>query len=113
MFELFQPTHLLFVFLVALVVLGPKRLMGMSREVGRTIQRFQEYKEEIKEGLLAAPPAEEEPAEKRTPAVGAPDPLVGAPLTSPRCSCSGAAGTPPPGALRRAVTGSADPVRCP
>ena len=52
MFDLFQPTHLLFVLLVALVVLGPKRLAETSRSLGRTIRSFQEYKDEFKEGLL-------------------------------------------------------------
>ena len=51
MFELFQPTHLLFVFVVALVVFGPKRLMEMSRTLGQTVRTLQEYKEEFKEEL--------------------------------------------------------------
>jgi TatA/E family protein of Tat protein translocase len=49
MFELFQPTHLLFILLVALVVFGPKRLLEMSRKLGRTLQSIQEIKEEIKD----------------------------------------------------------------
>jgi len=65
MFELFQPTHLIFVLLVALVVLDPKRLAGMSREIGQTIQRFQEYKEELKEDLSTSP-TEVEPEKKHT-----------------------------------------------
>ncbi|MDQ3833295.1 MAG: twin-arginine translocase TatA/TatE family subunit [Actinomycetota bacterium] len=51
MFELFQPTHLLFVFLVALIVFGPKRLMEMSRSLGHTVRTLQDYKEEFKEEL--------------------------------------------------------------
>ena len=43
MFELFQPTHLLFVFVVALIVFGPKRLVEMSRSLGQTIRTLQEY----------------------------------------------------------------------
>jgi len=58
-FELFQPTHLLFILLVALAVFGPKRLIEVSRQAGHFIQRLQEYKEEVKEGL-SAPPAEDE-----------------------------------------------------
>jgi len=53
MFELFQPTHLLFVFLVALVVFGPTRLIEMSRSLGQTIQSIQDYKEEIKDELTS------------------------------------------------------------
>ena len=51
MFELFQPSHLLFVFVVALVVFGPKRLMEMSRSLGQTVRSLQEYKEEFKQEL--------------------------------------------------------------
>ena len=47
MFELFQPTHLLFVFLVALIVFGPKRLMEISRSLGQTVRTLHEYKEEF------------------------------------------------------------------
>lgn len=65
MFELFQPTHLLFVLLVALVVLGPKRLAETSRSIGRTLREFAEYKDELKEGLLGMSD-EDEPDEKRT-----------------------------------------------
>jgi Sec-independent protein translocase protein TatA len=72
MLELFQPTHLLFVLLVALVVLGPKRLVGMSREIGQTIQRIQEYKEELKEELTS-PPAKEETEEKHPHTVSGSD----------------------------------------
>jgi sec-independent protein translocase protein TatA len=67
MFELFQPTHLLFVLLVALVVFGPKRLAGMSRELGQTVQRLQEYKQELKDELTASPPppTKDDPEEKQ------------------------------------------------
>ena len=66
MFELFQPTHLLFVLLVALVVFGPKRLAGMSRELGQTVQRLQKYREELKDELTASPlPTKDDPEEKQ------------------------------------------------
>ena len=73
MFELFQPTHLIFVLLVALVVLGPKRLAGMSREIGQTIQRFQEYTGELKEDLSISSPTEVEPEEKHPLSVSTSD----------------------------------------
>ncbi len=66
MFELFQPTHLLFVLLVALVAFGPKRLMEMSRNLGQGYQRLQEFKEEIQAEITAAP-AEDEPEKKHSP----------------------------------------------
>ncbi|HZB81966.1 MAG TPA: twin-arginine translocase TatA/TatE family subunit [Rubrobacteraceae bacterium] len=64
MFELFQPTHLLFVFVVALIVFGPKRLVEMSRSLGQTIRTLQEYKEELKEEMSTA--IEDKPQEKRS-----------------------------------------------
>ena len=63
MFDLLQPTHLLFVLLVALVVFGPKRLVEVSRTLGQSIQRLQEYKEDLKDEL--ATPTEDEPDKKK------------------------------------------------
>jgi sec-independent protein translocase protein TatA len=60
MFELFQPTHLLFVLVVALAVFGPKRLIEVSRSLGQTIGTLQEYKEGIKEEMSTA--TEEKPS---------------------------------------------------
>jgi TatA/E family protein of Tat protein translocase len=65
-FDLLQPTHLLFVLVVALVVFGPKRLMEMSRELGRFFRRIQEYKEELHDELTS-PPTKEDPKEKQPP----------------------------------------------
>jgi sec-independent protein translocase protein TatA len=64
MFELFQPTHLLFVFVVALIVFGPKRLVEMSRSLGQTIRTLHEYKEELKEEMSTA--IEDKPQEKHS-----------------------------------------------
>ena len=64
MFELFQPTHLLFVFLVALIVFGPKRLMEMSRGLGQTVRTLQDYKEEFKEELINS--TKDRPEEKHS-----------------------------------------------
>lgn len=38
--DIFQPTHLLFVLIVALLVLGPKRLPEVGRSLGRGIRDF-------------------------------------------------------------------------
>ena len=64
MFELFQPTHLLFVFVVALVVFGPKRLMEVSRSLGQTVRTLQEYKEEFKEELSTTTSKEDSDSNK-------------------------------------------------
>ena len=39
--DIFQPTHLLFVLVVALLVLGPKRLPEVGRTLGNGIRDFQ------------------------------------------------------------------------
>ena len=65
MFDLLEPTHLLLVFLVALVVFGPKRLVEMSRSLGQTIQSIQEYKEELKDELTTT--SRENESEKESP----------------------------------------------
>src|SRR5947209_20019067 len=38
--DIFQPTHLLFILVVALLVLGPKRLPEAGRALGRGIRDF-------------------------------------------------------------------------
>jgi sec-independent protein translocase protein TatA len=72
MFELFQPTHLLFVFVVALVVFGPKRLMEVSRSLGQTVRTLQEYKEEFKEELAITNSTKDKPEEKHSSEAGDP-----------------------------------------
>ena len=59
MFELFQPTHLLFVVLVALALFGPKRMMEVGRSLGQGYQRLLELRDELKEEMTAA--VEDEP----------------------------------------------------
>ncbi|MFZ0089899.1 MAG: twin-arginine translocase TatA/TatE family subunit [Solirubrobacteraceae bacterium] len=38
--DILQPTHLLLILVVALLVLGPKRLPEVGRAVGRTLHDF-------------------------------------------------------------------------
>lgn len=38
--DIFQPTHLLFLLVVVLIVLGPKRLPEMARSLGRGFRDF-------------------------------------------------------------------------
>jgi sec-independent protein translocase protein TatA len=38
--DIFQPTHLLLILVVALLVLGPKRLPEVGRAVGRSLHDF-------------------------------------------------------------------------
>lgn len=67
--DILQPTHLLIVLVVALLVLGPKRLPEAGRSLGRGLRDF-------KDALNGATDlSEPEPAPAITPAVAkAPDP---------------------------------------
>jgi Sec-independent protein translocase protein TatA len=65
-FDLFQPTHLLFIFVVALAVFGPKRLIEVSRQAGHFVHSLQDYKEELKDELNTA--AKDEAEEKESSA---------------------------------------------
>jgi TatA/E family protein of Tat protein translocase len=38
--DIFQPTHLLFLLVIVLIVLGPKRLPEMARALGRGFRDF-------------------------------------------------------------------------
>lgn len=68
--DIFQPTHLLFVLVVALLVLGPKKLPEVGRQLGNGIRDFRaaingerSEPEEVQapyEQAVAHPPAEHE-----------------------------------------------------
>ena len=45
------PTELVLVFLIALVVLGPKRLPGVGRQIGRALREFRAATSEIRTEL--------------------------------------------------------------
>jgi sec-independent protein translocase protein TatA len=40
--DILQPTHLIFILVIALLVLGPKRLPGAGRSLGRGLRDFKE-----------------------------------------------------------------------
>jgi sec-independent protein translocase protein TatA len=62
--DLLQPTHLLIVLVVALIVLGPKRLPEAGRSLGKSLRDF-------KDALNGAP--DEPPEPTITAATKAPD----------------------------------------
>lgn len=49
MFDIIQPTHLLLILVVALVVLGPKRLPEVGRSLGRGLRDFRHGMQGIQE----------------------------------------------------------------
>jgi sec-independent protein translocase protein TatA len=46
-----QPIHLVFIFVVALLIFGPKRLPEIGRGVGRAINEFRKGAQEMTDGL--------------------------------------------------------------
>ncbi len=65
MFEgLFQPMHLLIIFVIALLVFGPKRLPELGRSLGEGIRALKDSLHET-QARLSAPP--EEPKDPNTP----------------------------------------------
>jgi sec-independent protein translocase protein TatA len=86
--DLLQPTHLLFVLVVALLVLGPKRLPEVGRALGRGLRDFRsaisgddQHEQAISPAenstsTPTAPPPAESPEE--TPPEEAPTEVVGA-----------------------------------
>lgn len=51
---LFQPTHLLFILLIALILFGPKRLPELGKGLGEGIRGF---KDAMKDGAVEKPVA--------------------------------------------------------
>lgn len=71
--DILQPTHLLFVLVVALLVLGPKRLPEVGRALGRTMRDFRSAisGEDVHEAMItetgSTEPAAATPAPTTTP----------------------------------------------
>jgi sec-independent protein translocase protein TatA len=61
MFEgLFQPTHLIFLFLIALVVFGPKKLPELGKGLGEGIRA-------LKDGMKDQPPTQASTDQSKKP----------------------------------------------
>ncbi len=68
-----QPTHLIIILVVALLIFGPSRLPEIGRAFGKTIREFQSatkeatqgITEEIQKSATEAKPAEAKPAEAK------------------------------------------------
>ena len=54
--------ELIVIFVIALLIFGPKKLPELGRSLGRSIGEFKRASEELKEGLSAELSAEEENA---------------------------------------------------
>jgi sec-independent protein translocase protein TatA len=66
--DLLQPTHLVFVLVVALLVLGPKRLPEVGRSLGRGLRDFRSAMNGEETRTETITPANAPAAESPTPA---------------------------------------------
>ena len=94
--DILQPTHILFILVIALIVLGPKKLPEVGRSLGKSMQSFrsamsgaQDQINDLTGGLtgpirLDEAPAAEPERQPITPAVvAAPEPVVSKPSPAP------------------------------
>ena len=97
-----SPVHLLFIAVVALIVLGPKRLPGLARALGQGIREFRQSLDEgaSTERRSPPPPAVQTVCSTATPPLSAPTPHRAA--TRPSPAVTTAPGEQPPGAGRAA-----------
>ena len=63
-----SPVHLLFIALIALIVLGPKRLPGIARAIGQGIREFRGALEQAQEEDTEPPEAPAPTAQAEAPA---------------------------------------------
>jgi sec-independent protein translocase protein TatA len=85
--DIVQPTHLLFILVVALLVLGPKRLPEVGRSLGKGIRDFRGAMAGIEEhttGLFNDDPAPTptQSSQALPTAMAAPEPVVQAAVSS-------------------------------
>ena len=70
--DILQPTHLLFILVIALIVLGPKRLPEVGRSLGRGLRDFRgalsgEESLPTHESLQQEPTSQPQPAPEQQP----------------------------------------------
>lgn len=94
-----SPVHLLFIAVVALIVLGPKRLPDLARALGQGIR---EFRQSLDEGANQPEPHAAAPAQTVTPAASASSPTPTSPpppspaVTTAPVATPGAEPAPPP-----------------
>ena len=93
--DLLQPTHLLFVLIVALLVLGPKRLPEAGRALGRGLRDFRTAisGEETPEQTIPPAPVVNSPHPSPTPAQETAQTEVQAPSREPAEPVTASTGT--------------------
>jgi TatA/E family protein of Tat protein translocase len=91
-----SPVHLLFIAIVALLVLGPKRLPDLARSLGNGIR---EFRQSLDMGAQDQSPQVPPPPAASTTTTTPPPPAPDVPTASPS---QGAAAEPPPSASAQA-----------
>jgi sec-independent protein translocase protein TatA len=89
--DILQPTHLLFVLVIALLVLGPKRLPEVGRSLGRGLRDFRtaisgeddSHSDTITQASTEPPPPASEPVAPASPAAAAQPASAAAPKPGP------------------------------
>ncbi len=87
-----QPTHLIIILVVALLIFGPSRLPEIGRSFGKMLREFQSATKEATQGFteeVTSKPVEtkkEEPVPAAAPAVAAPAQTVAA-SAQPMAAC--------------------------
>ena len=89
-----NPVHLLFIAVIALIVLGPRRLPELTRALGRSVREFREAISQQgsppEDALVSETHTGEEPAPHQVAAADEPATTVGEPATVPRPASGGA-----------------------
>lgn len=72
-----SPAELVTIAVIALVVLGPRRLPELSRKAGRALRELKETAEELRRGIEAENPAETDLGDVRRSLPPTPEPPGG------------------------------------
>src|SRR5947207_15748583 len=95
-----SPVHLLFIALIALIVLGPKRLPGIARAIGQGIREFRGALEQAQEEDPEPPDAPSPTAPAQAPPAPTADaqapPVPTAPAQAPPAPTADAQAPPVP-----------------
>jgi TatA/E family protein of Tat protein translocase len=88
-----SPVHLLFIAVVALIVLGPKRLPEVARALGQGIREFRGAMDAAAHPAEPAQPPPAQPPPAQSPTLALPPPAVAQAVTDP--AAVGGTGDPP------------------
>jgi sec-independent protein translocase protein TatA len=108
--DILQPTHLLFVLVIALLVLGPKRLPEVGRALGRGLRDFRSAlsTDELREHMVSSADLSSPP-----PAVPPTSTVAHSPAPTPAHDDSGHSQPDPPAPSNGSTSSSTEPATIP